>query len=144
VAELNAVASTAADAQGKPPLIVVAGLLAQFLTGFWWVDAATSLGIVWFLVKEGREACKGMRSLPLSATCARPLVARALRRFKITPGRTPSTTNRSTSCFVRLALGIWPILGCLLSALKINKHAHSDFSAYPFAYPKFLTATSFL
>jgi hypothetical protein len=30
--------------------------LAQFLTGFWWVDAATSLGIVWFLIKEGREA----------------------------------------------------------------------------------------
>ena len=41
---------------GYLSLIVVIGLLAQFLTGFWWVDAATSLGIVSFLVKEGREA----------------------------------------------------------------------------------------
>jgi len=41
---------------GSLSLIVVIGLLAQFLTGFWWVDAVTSLGIVWFLVKEGREA----------------------------------------------------------------------------------------
>jgi divalent metal cation (Fe/Co/Zn/Cd) transporter len=41
---------------GYLSLIVVTGLLAQFLTGFWWVDAATSLGIVWFLIKEGREA----------------------------------------------------------------------------------------
>ena len=41
---------------GYLSLIVVIGLLAQLLTGFWWVDAATSLGIVWFLVKEGREA----------------------------------------------------------------------------------------
>jgi divalent metal cation (Fe/Co/Zn/Cd) transporter len=41
---------------GYLSLIVVIGLLAQFFTGFWWVDAATSLCIVWFLVKEGREA----------------------------------------------------------------------------------------
>jgi divalent metal cation (Fe/Co/Zn/Cd) transporter len=41
---------------GYLSLIVVIGLLAQLITGFWWVDAATSLGIVWFLVKEGREA----------------------------------------------------------------------------------------
>ena len=41
---------------GYLSLIVVIGLLAQFLTGFWWVDVATSLGIVSFLVKEGREA----------------------------------------------------------------------------------------
>ena len=37
-------------------LVVVVGLVAEGLTGAWWVDAATSLGIVWFLVKEGREA----------------------------------------------------------------------------------------
>jgi divalent metal cation (Fe/Co/Zn/Cd) transporter len=37
-------------------LVVVAGLVAQGLTGAWWVDAVTSLGIVWFLIKEGREA----------------------------------------------------------------------------------------
>ena len=41
---------------GYLSLIVVIGLLAQFLTGFWSVDAATSLGIVWFLVNEGRDA----------------------------------------------------------------------------------------
>jgi divalent metal cation (Fe/Co/Zn/Cd) transporter len=37
-------------------VVVVAGLIAQFLTGAWWIDSVTSLGIVWFLVKEGREA----------------------------------------------------------------------------------------
>ncbi len=44
---------------GYLAIIVAIGLLAQFLIGFWWVDAATSLGIVWFLIKEGREAWKG-------------------------------------------------------------------------------------
>lgn len=37
-------------------VMVVVGLTAQYLTGAWWVDSVTSLGIVWFLVKEGREA----------------------------------------------------------------------------------------
>ena len=37
-------------------LVVVIGLLAQLAFGAWWIDAATSLAIVWFLVKEGREA----------------------------------------------------------------------------------------
>jgi divalent metal cation (Fe/Co/Zn/Cd) transporter len=40
-------------------LVVVVGLLAQLALGAWWVDAITSLGIVWFLVKEGREAWEG-------------------------------------------------------------------------------------
>jgi len=39
--------------------VVVVGLIAQYLTGAWWVDSVTSLGIVWFLVKEGREAWAG-------------------------------------------------------------------------------------
>ncbi len=39
--------------------VVIAGLLLQLIAGFWWVDAVTSLGIVWFLVKEGREASEG-------------------------------------------------------------------------------------
>jgi divalent metal cation (Fe/Co/Zn/Cd) transporter len=39
--------------------VVVIGLIAELLTGFWWVDALTSLAIVWFLVKEGREAWVG-------------------------------------------------------------------------------------
>jgi len=37
-------------------VIVVVGLVAQLAFGIWWIDAVTSLAIVWFLVKEGREA----------------------------------------------------------------------------------------
>ena len=37
-------------------LVVVVALIAQFAIGAWWVDAVASLGIVWFLVREGREA----------------------------------------------------------------------------------------
>ena len=37
-------------------LMVVLGLTAEYFIGVWWIDAVTSLGIVWFLVKEGREA----------------------------------------------------------------------------------------
>jgi divalent metal cation (Fe/Co/Zn/Cd) transporter len=40
-------------------LIVVVGLVANFLLAAWWVDAVTSLGIVWFVVKEAREAWRG-------------------------------------------------------------------------------------
>lgn len=40
-------------------LVVVVGLVVQGLTGALWVDSAASLGIVWFLVKEGREAWGG-------------------------------------------------------------------------------------
>ena len=40
-------------------LVVVAGLVAQGLIGAWWVDSAASLGIVWFLVREGYEAWRG-------------------------------------------------------------------------------------
>ena len=38
--------------------VVVIGLLAQLLFGAWWIDAVSSLAIVWLLVKEGREAWK--------------------------------------------------------------------------------------
>jgi divalent metal cation (Fe/Co/Zn/Cd) transporter len=37
-------------------LVVVIGLVAQLAFGAWWIDAATSLAIVWFLIREGREA----------------------------------------------------------------------------------------
>jgi divalent metal cation (Fe/Co/Zn/Cd) transporter len=40
-------------------VVVVAALLAQLLTGAWWVDPLASLGVVWFLVREGREAWEG-------------------------------------------------------------------------------------
>jgi divalent metal cation (Fe/Co/Zn/Cd) transporter len=36
--------------------VVVAALLAQLAVGAWWIDAVASLAIVWFLVREGREA----------------------------------------------------------------------------------------
>ena len=38
---------------------VVIGLVAQWIFGVWWIDAATSLAIVYFLVREGREAWQG-------------------------------------------------------------------------------------
>lgn len=38
---------------------VVLGLLAQLAVGAWWIDPVTSLAILWFLVKEGREAWAG-------------------------------------------------------------------------------------
>jgi divalent metal cation (Fe/Co/Zn/Cd) transporter len=40
-------------------LVVVAGLGAQLAFGAWWIDAVASLAIVYFLVKEGREAWAG-------------------------------------------------------------------------------------
>jgi divalent metal cation (Fe/Co/Zn/Cd) transporter len=40
-------------------LVVVMGLVANLLLAAWWVDALTSLAIVWFVVKEAREAWSG-------------------------------------------------------------------------------------
>lgn len=40
-------------------LVVVASLVAQLALGWRWIDALASLAIVWFLVKEGREALAG-------------------------------------------------------------------------------------
>jgi divalent metal cation (Fe/Co/Zn/Cd) transporter len=40
-------------------LVVVAALVAQLLTGAWWLDAVASLAIVWFLIRESREAWEG-------------------------------------------------------------------------------------
>jgi divalent metal cation (Fe/Co/Zn/Cd) transporter len=39
--------------------VVVGSLVAQFLIDAWWVDPLASLGVVWFLVREGREAWEG-------------------------------------------------------------------------------------
>jgi divalent metal cation (Fe/Co/Zn/Cd) transporter len=39
--------------------VVIGALVAQLLTGAWWVDAVASLGIVWFVIREGREAWAG-------------------------------------------------------------------------------------
>jgi divalent metal cation (Fe/Co/Zn/Cd) transporter len=40
-------------------LVVVIGLAAQAILGAWWIDPVGSLVIVWFLVREGREAWAG-------------------------------------------------------------------------------------
>jgi divalent metal cation (Fe/Co/Zn/Cd) transporter len=40
-------------------LVVVAALVVQLAISAWWVDAVASLGIVWFLIREGREAWSG-------------------------------------------------------------------------------------
>ena len=39
--------------------VVVLGLAAQLILGTWWVDSLASLAIVYFLIKEGREAWEG-------------------------------------------------------------------------------------
>jgi divalent metal cation (Fe/Co/Zn/Cd) transporter len=39
--------------------VVVTGLVAQLLLNAWWLDPLASLAVVWFLVREGREAWKG-------------------------------------------------------------------------------------
>lgn len=44
---------------GYLSLVVVVGLIMQAIAGAWWIDAVVSLGIVWFIVKEGREAWTG-------------------------------------------------------------------------------------
>jgi divalent metal cation (Fe/Co/Zn/Cd) transporter len=48
-----------AVACGWLSFVVVLGLLAQLAIGAWWIDSVTSLAILWFLIKEGREAWAG-------------------------------------------------------------------------------------
>lgn len=48
-----------AVACGWLSFVVVITLAAQWLVGAWWIDGVGSLAIVWFLVKEGREAWSG-------------------------------------------------------------------------------------
>jgi divalent metal cation (Fe/Co/Zn/Cd) transporter len=48
-----------AVACGWLSFVVVIGLVAQLLLRAWWLDAVTSVVIVYFLVREGREAWKG-------------------------------------------------------------------------------------
>jgi divalent metal cation (Fe/Co/Zn/Cd) transporter len=39
--------------------VVVGALAAQLLIDAWWVDPLASLGVVWFVIREGREAWEG-------------------------------------------------------------------------------------
>ncbi len=47
------------DAADAEAICEAVSLAAQALLGAWWVDPVGSLAIVWFLVKEGREAWSG-------------------------------------------------------------------------------------
>jgi divalent metal cation (Fe/Co/Zn/Cd) transporter len=40
-------------------LVVVIGQIANFVLGAWWVDPLASLGILWFVIREAREAWAG-------------------------------------------------------------------------------------
>jgi hypothetical protein len=40
-------------------VVAVVSLGVQAISGAWWVDSAGSLAILWFLIKEGREAWQG-------------------------------------------------------------------------------------
>lgn len=44
--------------------VVIVSLAVQWLFGVWWIDSIGSLAIVWFLVKEGREAWSGEHCEP--------------------------------------------------------------------------------
>lgn len=44
---------------GYLALVVVVGLVATATIDAWWIDGVTSLFIVWFVLKEGREAWRG-------------------------------------------------------------------------------------
>jgi len=48
-----------AIACGWLSFVVVVTLTFQWLVGAWWIDGIGSLAIVYFLVKEGREALSG-------------------------------------------------------------------------------------
>jgi divalent metal cation (Fe/Co/Zn/Cd) transporter len=48
-----------AVACGWLSLVVVMTLSLQWLIGGWWIDSVGSLAIVYFLVKESREALSG-------------------------------------------------------------------------------------
>jgi divalent metal cation (Fe/Co/Zn/Cd) transporter len=37
-------------------LVVVIGLAANFFLDAWWIDSATSLAIIWFVVRAGHVA----------------------------------------------------------------------------------------
>jgi divalent metal cation (Fe/Co/Zn/Cd) transporter len=40
-------------------LVVVVGQVADYVLGAWWVDPLASLGILWFVIQEAREAWTG-------------------------------------------------------------------------------------
>jgi len=63
--------------------VVVAALAAQLATGLWWIDPVASLGIVWFLVREGKEAWQGDRLRPRSLIRAGHRTGKARNSFSL-------------------------------------------------------------
>jgi len=41
--------------------ILLVGVGATALFGWWWIDSVAALGFVWFVVREGLEAVKEAR-----------------------------------------------------------------------------------
>jgi divalent metal cation (Fe/Co/Zn/Cd) transporter len=60
-------------------LVVVIGQVADVLIGAWWVDPLASLGILWFVIREAREAWAGAVNRHAKGT--------PYRRAKGTPAR---------------------------------------------------------
>jgi len=65
----KAIGSKALEADGFCSMVcaylswmVLAGIVGTFLLGWWWIDAAAALGMVYFVVKEGLEAIESARS----------------------------------------------------------------------------------
>jgi divalent metal cation (Fe/Co/Zn/Cd) transporter len=48
--------------------VVVLGLATQLALGAWWIDSLASLAIVYFLIREGREAWIGDECCQCSGT----------------------------------------------------------------------------
>jgi divalent metal cation (Fe/Co/Zn/Cd) transporter len=40
-------------------IVVVGALVAQYFIEAWWIDPLASLAVVWFVIREGREAWRG-------------------------------------------------------------------------------------
>jgi hypothetical protein len=81
-------------------LTVVLGLGANFLFGWWWADPVAGLGLIPFLIKEGREGVwkKAVKDLPGRA-CFRiawmaetvPKIIQSKREFWFRQGRAKAT-----------------------------------------------------
>jgi Co/Zn/Cd efflux system component len=49
-------------------IIVLTGSAAQYLLHVWWIDSVVSLGILYFLIKEGREAWSARNVVTMTTT----------------------------------------------------------------------------
>ena len=54
---------------GYLSIVLMIGLLATRLVGWWWLDSVAALALIPFLVKEGREAIRGDGCCCANAGC---------------------------------------------------------------------------